>query len=75
MIFGVNDSPNFLQDSENRFMDFLTVPPQFVQLYTVHGLSQGRHIVGACGLPPNKRSTTYIEFLTQIHNLVNPRVC
>ena len=50
---------------------FLTVPPQFVQLYTVHGLSQGRHIVGAYGSLPNKRSETYIEFLTQIQNFTN----
>ena len=43
----------------------------FIQLYTVHGLSQGRQIVGAYGLLPNKRSETYIEFLTQIQNFTN----
>ena len=50
---------------------FLTVPPQFAQLYTDHGLSHGRYIVGAYGMLPNKRLDTYNEFLTQITNLTN----
>ena len=55
---------------------FLTVPPQFAPLYTVHGLSHGRHIVGAYGLLPNKRLDTYNKFSTQMRNLgnhVNPQ--
>ena len=55
---------------------FLTVPPQFAQLYTVHGLSHGRQIVGGYELLPNKRLDTYNEFLTEIRNLrnhANPR--
>ena len=41
LIFGTGRRLNFLQNSDNWFMDgtFLTVPPQFAQLYTVHGLS------------------------------------
>ena len=41
LIFGTGRCLNFLQNSDNWFMDgtFLTVPPQFAQLYTVHGLS------------------------------------
>ena len=51
-IFGTGRSLNFLQNSDNWFMDetLLIVPPQFAQLYTVHGLSHGRHIAGAYGL-------------------------
>ena len=66
LIFGTGRSLNFLQNSDNWFMDgtFLTVPPQFAQLYIVHGLSRGRYIVGAYGLLPNKRLGTYNEFLT-----------
>ena len=61
LIFGSNVSLNILQNSENWLTDgtFLTVPPQFVQLYTVRG-NKGRHVVGAYGLLPNKRSETYI---------------
>ena len=45
LIFGTERSLNFMQNSNNWFMDgtFLTVPPQFAQLYTVHGLNHGRH--------------------------------
>ena len=73
LIFGTGESLNFLQNSENWFMDgtFSTVPPQFAQLYTVHGLSKGRHVVGAYGLLPNKRLETYIEFLDQIQGFTN----
>ena len=51
-IFGTGRSLNFLQNSDNWFMDetLLIVPPQFAQLYTVHGLSHVRHIAGAYGL-------------------------
>ena len=73
LIFGTGRSLNILQNSDNWFMDwtFLTAPPQFAQLYTVRGLSHGRHIVGANGLLPNKRLDTCNEFLTQIRNLTN----
>ena len=73
LIFGMGRSLNFLQNSDNWFMDrmLLTVPPQFAQLYTVHGLSHGRHIVGAYGLLPDKRLDTYNEFLMQIRSLTN----
>ena len=73
LIFETGESLNFLQNSENCFMDgtFSTAPPQFAQLYSVHGLSQGRHVVGAYGLLPNKRLETYIEFLDQIQGFTN----
>ena len=49
LIFGTADGLNFLQNSDNLFIDgtFAIVPPQLTQLYTVHGLSQRRHVVGA----------------------------
>ena len=38
LIFGTGRKLDFLQNSDNWFIDgtFLTVPPQFAQLYTVH---------------------------------------
>ena len=53
---------------------FSTIPPQFLQLYTVHGFQQGRN-VGAYSLLTNKWLETYSELLTQIQirtNHVNP---
>ena len=48
---------------------FSTVPPQFAQLYTVHGLSQGRHVIGAYGLLPNKR----LDQIQGFTNFANPQ--
>ena len=69
IIFGTRESFQLLQNSENCFMDgkFSTAPPQFSQLYTVHGLSNGKNIVGAYCLLVNKRMKTYVELLSQIH--------
>ena len=57
VIFGTRESFQFLENSENWFKDgtFSTAPPQFAQLYTVHGLSKGKNIVGAYWLLVNKR--------------------
>ena len=73
IIFGTRESFQFLENSENWFMDgtFSTAPPQFVQLYTVHGLSNGKNIVGAYCLLVNKRMETYVELLSRIHLLTN----
>ena len=70
LIFCTGRSLNFLRISDNMFMDgtFLSVPPQFAQLYTVHGVSHGRHVAEAYGLLPNKRLDTFNKFLTQISN-------
>ena len=66
VIFGTRESFQFLENSENWFMDgtFSTAPPQFAQLYTVHGLSNGKNIVGAYCLLINKRMETYVELLS-----------
>ena len=49
IIFATSQSLLFLQSSEDWFIDgtFSTVPPQFLQLYTIHGLHHGRNVVGA----------------------------
>ena len=73
IIFGTRESFQFLENSENWFMDgtFSTAPPQFAQLYTVHGLSNGKNIVGAYRLLVNKQMETYMESLSPIHLLTN----
>ena len=75
LIFGTRQSLDFLSNSSNWFMDgtFKVSPPQFKQLYTVHGLSVGRHVVGAYALLPNKRLETYQEMLRQ--HLMNRLLC
>ena len=73
LIFGSRENLDFLQNCQHWFMDgtLSTVPPQYTQLYTVHGLNHGRNIIGAYGLLPNKRLDTYVEFLNEVRNLTN----
>ncbi|PIK44132.1 hypothetical protein BSL78_19020 [Apostichopus japonicus] len=68
LIFGSEASLGFLAQSQHWFMDgsFQTSPPQFAQLYTIHGLGGGRNVVGAYALLPNKRQDTYVEMLLQL---------
>ena len=73
IIFETRESYQFPENSENWFMNgtFYTAPPQFAQLYTVHGLSNGKNIVGAYSLLVNKRMEKYEELLSRIHLLTN----
>lgn len=73
LIFGTPGSLNYLSNSTHWFMDgtFSTAPPQFAQLYTVHGFNIGRNVVGAYCLLPNKRLATYTQMLNQIRQLTN----
>ena len=72
-IFGTDDGLNFLAHADDWFMDgtFTVAPPQFAQLYTVHGLSADHLVVCCYALLPNKRRGTYVEFLQQVHRLTN----
>ena len=73
LVFGTQASLNCLKNSVHWFMDgtFTTTPPQFAQLYTIHGLNLGRNVVGAYCLLPNKRTPTYIEMLTEIRRITD----
>ena len=73
IILGTRENLQFLQNSENWFMDrtFSTAPPQFAQLYMVHGICNGKNIVGCYCLLVNKRMEKYVEVLPQIHLLTN----
>ena len=50
---------------------FSVSPPEFTQLYSVHGLQNGRNVVGAYTLLPNKILDSYAEILNEIKNLTN----
>ena len=50
---------------------FSVSPPQFAQLYTAHGLQNGRNVDGTYTLLPNKRLDSYAEMLNEIKNLTN----
>ena len=73
LIFGTDDSLGFLANADDWYMDgtFTVAPPQFNQLYTVHGLSGDHHVVGCYALLPNKNRGTYVELLQQVHRLTN----
>ena len=73
LIFGTDESLNFLAAADDWFMDgtFTVAPPQFVQLYTIHGLSGDHHVIGCYALLPNKTRETYVELLQQVNQLTN----
>ena len=73
IIFGTRESFQFLENSENWLMNrtFSTAPSQFAQIYTVHGLSNGKNIVRAYCLLVNKRMEKYVELLSRIRMLTN----
>ena len=73
LIYGTEASLSFLADSTDWFMDgtFTVAPPQFVQLYTVHGLRNGHNVIGCYAFLSNKRAETYTEFLQQVRQLTN----
>ena len=73
LIFGTRDCLDYLENSRHWFMDgtFSVSPPQFAQLYTVHGLQNGRNAAGAYTLLPNNRLDSYAEMLNEIKNMTN----
>ena len=73
IIFATRQSLLFLQNNEDWFMDgtFSTVPPKFLQLYTIHGIHHVRNVVGTYCLLRNKRRETYTEKISQLKHLTN----
>ena len=53
---------------------FSTVPPQFLQLYTIHGLHQDRNVVAAYCLLTNKHQEIYAKVLRQLQHLTTNNV-
>ena len=61
VLFGTDKGFRFLSNSQDWFLDgtFKSIPGQFMQLYTVHGLTNHGNIVGAYALLSNKRRAAY----------------
>ena len=59
---------DFLTSCDHWYMDgtFDTLPSQFLQLYTVHGIKNGRNIIGFYALLTNKRRTTYEQLFQHV---------
>ena len=70
-LFGADEAFCLLSNSQDWFLDgiFKSSPVEFMQLYTVHGLTNHRNIAGAYALLPNKRRPTYVEMLTEVQRL------
>ena len=68
LLFGTDEGVHFLKNSQDWFFDgtFKSCLVQFMQFYTVHGLTNYRNIVGTYALLPNQRRTTYAEILTEV---------
>ena len=73
LLFGRDEGFRFLSNSQDWFLDgtFKSSLVQFMQLYTVHRLTNRRNIVGEYALLPNKRRATYVEMLTEIQRLTH----
>ena len=72
-LIGTDEGFRFLSNSQDWFLDgtFKSSPVQFMQFYTVQGLTNHRNIVGAYALLSNKRRATYVEMLTEIQRLTH----
>ena len=70
LLFGTDEGFRFLSSAQDRFLDG-TFKSSLVQLYTVHGLTNHRNIVGAYALLPNKRRTLYVEMLTEVQRVTH----
>ena len=73
LLFGRDEDFRFLSNSQDWFLDgtFKSRPVQFMQLYTVHRLTNHRNIVGVYALFPNKRRDTYVEMLIEVQRLTH----
>ena len=73
ILFGTDEGFRYIGNSNDWFMDgtFSSSPVQFMQLYTIHGLTNHRNIVGSYALLPNKRIATYVEMLTEVQRLTH----
>ena len=62
------NSVDFLASADHWYMDgtFDSVPPQFQQLYTIHGIKDGRNIIGCYALLTDKLEITYERLLRHV---------
>ena len=71
LLFGSQRGLDFLARCPHWYMDgtFDTLPPQFMQLYTVHGINNGRNVIGAYAMLTNKQEVTYERVLRHLQFL------
>ena len=72
LVFGSQVAIDYLRSCDHWHMDgtFDTVPPQFLQLYTIHGIKNRRNVIGLYGLLTNKTPATYEQFVQHVRYLV-----
>ena len=68
IMFGSQRSMHFLSTADHWYMDgtFNTLPPQCLQLYTIHGIKNGRNVIGFYALLTNKLEVTYQRMLRHV---------
>ena len=71
LLFGSQRGLDFLACCPQWYMDGTldTLPPQFMQLYTVHGINNGRNVIGAYAMLTNKQEVTYERVLRHVQFL------
>ena len=71
LLFASQKSLDLLARCPHWYMDgtFDTLPPQFMQLYTVHGIKNGRNIIGVYAMLTNKHEDTYERMLRHVQFL------
>ncbi|XP_057324038.1 uncharacterized protein LOC130666788 [Microplitis mediator] len=70
LMFGTKKNLQFLASCEEWFSDgtFKTVPTLFNQLYTIHGMKNGKTLPLVYILTPRKSKSIYKQFLTVLKN-------
>ena len=60
LIYGPQRGMNFMSNCDHWYMDgaFDTLPSQFLQLYTIHGIKNGTNVIGLYALVMSKRRVT-----------------
>ena len=76
LMFGSRESIDLLRSSPDWFMDgtFDTVPPQFTQMYTIHGLDRGRNVIGIYALLQDETQWAYERMLHHVSFLTGGTV-
>lgn len=69
LIYGSQTGMDYLKSCDHWYMDgtFDTLPPQFLQLYTIHGIKNRRNVIGFYALLTNKRQVTYEQMFQHVN--------
>ena len=69
LIYGSQRGMNFMSNCDHWYVDdtFDTLPSQFLQLYTIHGIKNGTNVIGFYALVTNKRRVTYEQMFQHVN--------